>query len=101
MEPRIIKGHRYLCKKTVEICIIQKDGREKKTGKKDYIKGKVYIGDSDFGYPDETWSFASTKDAYGYIFDEHGAPHCWPYNPQYHSWCHDRWTDYFEDLGEA
>lgn len=100
MEPRIIKGHRYLCKKTVTICVIGKGGREKKTGKRPFIKGHVYVGDKDFGYPDETWTVASSMNSYGYIFNEQGESHCWPYCPEYHLWCRDRWTDYFDDLGE-
>ena len=101
LEPRIIKGHRYLCKQTVTMCDIDRNGRERKLKQKAYVKGKVYVGDGDLGYPDETWHYADRKNVYGYLIDEQGQPHSWPYDPHNHSWCHDRWTDFFEDLGEA
>lgn len=100
MEPRIIKGHRYLCKKTVQMATIKRDGKEKMTSEIAYIKGKVYCCDMDTPYPDDTWHWADKKNASGCIIDEQGCRHSWPYDPEHHPWCRDRWTDFFEDLGE-
>ena len=91
MEPRIIKGHRYLCKKTVK-------GQNKKTY---YIKGKMYKCEQETPYPDNEFQ-PDAKHMVGVITNELGnISHCWPYDPAHHLWCNDRWTDYFEDLGEA
>ena len=86
MEPRIVGGHRYLCKKTV---------RMKGGGKPEeaYTEGKVYPGVTDCGYPGD-------KHTCGFITDNKGQAHAWPYDPEHHLWCHDSWTDYFDDLGE-
>lgn len=84
MEPRIIKGHRYLCKKTV---------RMNRTKEEVYTKGNEYLGEADVGYPGD-------KHNCGFITDNSGRAHAWPYDPEHHLWCHDSWTDYFEDLGE-
>ena len=84
MEPRIFEGHRYLCKRTV---------RMKGTNKEEYTKGKVYLGVGDVGYPGD-------KHNCGFIRDNSGDAHPWPYDPEHHLWCHDKWTDDFEDLGE-
>lgn len=86
MEPRILAGHKYLCKKTV----IMRDG-EKKQKEEAYTKGKVYVGASDYGYPGD-------KHTCGFITDNTGNAHAWPYDPQYHLWCHDSWTDFFTDI---
>lgn len=94
MEPRIIKGHRYLCKKTVTMCIIKEDGREKKTDEEAYTKGNVYRGCSDYGYPGD-------KHTCGFITDNKGDAHAWPYDPEHHLWSHDSWTDFFDDLDKT
>jgi hypothetical protein len=26
--------------------------------------------------------------------------HGWPYFPESHPWCNEKWTDFFDDLGE-
>lgn len=85
MEPRIIKGHLYKCKKTVKM------NRSKEVA---YTKGNVYMGVGDVGYPGD-------KHNCGFIKDNTDLPHAWPYDPEHHLWCHDSWTDYFDDMGEA
>lgn len=90
MEPRIIKGHLFRCKKSVI-----GEGDKKAY----YIKGKIYKCDLDSYYPDSEHE-PSAKHMVGTITNEFGNPHCWPYVPEHHLWCHDSWTDYFEDLGE-
>ena len=88
MEPKIIKGHRYLCKKTV---VMKGVGGKPEEA---YTKGKVYRCEIDSPYPGD-------KHTVGHITDNRGLKwHAWPYDPQNHLWCHDSWTDYFDDLGE-
>lgn len=93
MEPRIINGHRYLCKKTV---IMKGDkGRQEEA----YTKGKVYPCQLEYPYPE----VKDTHNKYpelsaGFITDNDGNAHPWPYDPEHHPWCHDRWTHYFEDV---
>ena len=82
MEPRIIKGHRFLCKKDVVM---------NQTKEKAYTKGKVYEGCPDCGYPGD-------KHNCGFISNNKGVAHAWPYDPQNHLWCHDSWTEFFDDL---
>lgn len=88
MEPRIIKGHRYLCKKSIT--------RKGVGGKHEecYTQGRVYLCQQYSSYPgDEKFNC-------GFITDnQHMEFHGWPYNPAAHPWCHDRWTDYFTDIG--
>lgn len=91
MEPRLIKGHIYKCKKSV----IGKDRTVY------YQKGNTYKCERDTPYPDNEYE-PSAKHMVGVITNEFGnTGHCWPYDPAHHLWCNDRWTDYFEDLGEA
>lgn len=90
MEPRIILGHAFKCKKSV-VCKGDKNPS--------FIKGKVYYCTRDTYYPDESWGEETRKLTVGTIVNEQGVQHSWPYDPQNHPWCHDSWTDYFTDLG--
>ena len=86
MEPRIIKGHRFLCKKDVVMKGV--GGRPEVS----YTKGKVYRCEEYSPYP-------GGKHTVGYITDNQGRKwHAWPYDPQNHLWCHDSWTEFFDDL---
>ena len=88
MEPRIIKGHKFLCKKTV----VMKDSN--RTREEAYTKGKIYMCEISSYYPGDRHSC-------GHITNNNGnKAHAWPYDPENHLWCHDSWTDFFEDLGE-
>lgn len=88
MEPRIVKGHRFLCKKTV---IMKGVGGKSEEA---YTQGKVYQCEIDSPYPGD-------KHTVGHITDNRGLKwHAWPYDPEHHLWCHDSWTMYFDDLGE-
>ena len=89
MEPRIIKGKKYLCKKTV----IMSGTREKL-----FIEGKTYTGDGDQYYPDPENITPGDKHSCGFIINELGHSHAWPYIPEQHLWCSDRWTDFFTEL---
>ena len=91
MEPRIIEGHRYLCKKNVVMYTIRQDGRRVKTKEVAYTKGQIYLGQKDFGYP-------GNHLACGFITDNKGDAHAWPYDPQHHPFAQDRWTNDFQDL---
>ena len=66
----------------------------RKTKEEAYTKGKEYLGAGDYCYPGDRHNV-------GFITDNKGEAHAWPYDPEHHLWCHDSWTDYFEDLGEA
>lgn len=88
MEPRIIEGHLFKCKKSVTV---------KGERKPSYIKGKIYVGKYDHGYPDDE-NDTSAIHTCGVIVNEFGQNHCWPYLPEHHLWCHDSWTDYFDDI---
>lgn len=91
MEPRIIKGHLYRCKKSVV-------GGNHKTY---YKEGRVYECECDSFYPDKTWSSVDAKHSCGFITNAFGdTAHAWPYYPSLHLWSNDKWTDFFEDLGE-
>ena len=83
MEPRIRIGEKYYCKKSVSDC---------------FVKGKTYIGYKDYGYPDPKNMQSGSKYVCGFIINEKGQPHAWPYMPEKHDFCHDRWTDYFTKL---
>lgn len=88
MEPRIIKGHRFLCKKTVS--------RKGVGGKSEeaYTKGRVYRSEQDSPYPGANYNC-------GFITNNQRMQwHAWPYFPESHPWCNEKWTDYFDDLGE-
>jgi len=88
MEPRIIKGHQYRCKKSVI-------DQNKKVY---YLKGGVYRCDVEFHYPLPDSEMA--RFSCGFITNEFGNDgHAWPYDPEHHPLCSDKWTDYFEDLG--
>ena len=89
MEPRIIKGKKYLCKKSV----IMNSTREKL-----FIEGKTYTGDGDQYYPDTENITPGDKHSCGFIINELGQSHAWPYIPAQHLWCSDCWTDYFTEL---
>lgn len=85
MEPRIIKGHMFLCKQDV---------------KGYYRKGRIYLCDFEPAYSQKE-NYTPGKDDYGYITnDMMKATHAWPYLPEKNPICHDRWTDFFVDLGE-
>lgn len=86
MEPRIIKGHRYLCKKSVLMNGSSKD--------ESYTKGKVYVGARDYGYP-------GNKHSCGYIIDNQGDYHAWAYHPEKQVWGNQCWTDFFDDLDKT
>jgi len=59
-----------------------------------YTQGKVYQCEIDSPYPGD-------KHTVGHITDNRGLKwHAWPYDPEHHLWCHDSWTEYFNDLGE-
>lgn len=86
MEPRIIKGHMFLCKQDV---------------KGYYRKGRIYLCDFEPTYSQKE-NYTPGKDDYGYITnDMMKATHAWPYLPEKNPICHDRWTDFFVDLGET
>lgn len=91
MEPKIIKGHAYRCKQTV-VC--------KGDKKASFIKGKIYYCTVDSSYPDPQNYDEGDKHLMGWLVNEQGQQHSWPYYPEYHLWCHDCWTEDFEDLGE-
>ena len=61
-----------------------------RTGEEAYTKGKIYVGVKDNGYPGD-------KHCCGFIRDNKNSSHAWPYDPQNHLWCHDSWTDFFEE----
>lgn len=84
MEPRIIKGHIFRCKENVKGC---------------YRKGRIYECEYENVLPTEI----SGRYACGFITNDKGDKgHAWPYNPKEHPFTseNDRWTDFFEDLGE-
>lgn len=89
MEPRIIKGKKYLCKKSVT---------DRDTHEKLFIQGNTYTGDSDLYYPDPNNIKPDDKHLCGFIINELGHSHAWPYIPEQHLWCSDRWTDFFTEL---
>lgn len=85
MEPRIIKGHIYLCKETL---------------KGSYRKGRIYECQHNDTMFNDT---EMTKFSCGFITNDQGnTGHAWPYDPANHPWAteKDKWTDYFKDLGE-
>lgn len=77
MVPEIIYGHKYLCK-----CSVIGDNK-----KCYYKKGEVYRSN----HP--------TNIYWGYITNEFGENHPWPTNPETNPLCSDKWTTYFEHLG--
>ena len=84
MEPRIIKGHIFRCKENLK-------GR--------YRKGRIYECEY------ESLHSSGITDIYscGFITNDVGnIHHAWPYFPTLNPLAKedDRWTDYFEDLGE-
>lgn len=84
MEPRIIKGHIFRCKKDVKGC---------------YRKGRIY----ECEYENVCPELMTSKYACGFITNDTGnTGHTWPYNPKEHPLSNenDRWTDFFDDLGE-
>lgn len=88
MEPRIIKGHRFLCKKSVFLKGV--NGKIEEA----YTKGKVYRCEVASPYPGDKYTI-------GHITDNQRMQwHGWPYFPESHPWCHEKWTKYFDDLGE-
>ena len=91
MEPRIIKGHLYRCKRNVI------GGNHKYY----YKAGKIYECEIESTHPSECTDSNGNIHLCGYITNEFGDKgHAWPYIPEYHKFCHDCWTDDFEDLGE-
>ena len=95
LEPRIIKGHKFMCKKSVQMYVIRDNGTRKATGMEAYTKGKVYECEVETPYPGTRYSGGCITDNQG--DKEHG----WSYDPAHHPWAGTRWTDFFEDLGEA
>lgn len=83
MEPQIIKGHKFLCKKSV----LMKDSKTEA-----YTKGKIYLS--------QIYShYSGDKHSCGYITDNQGnKAHAWPYDPKNHLWCSDCWTDFFTHI---
>lgn len=57
MEPRIIVGRKYQCKKSVSDF---------------FIKGRIYLGYKDYGYPDPKNMGSGTKYVCGFIINEQG-----------------------------
>lgn len=92
MEPQIVLGHSYLCKKDV-VC---RGGN----GKQSYTKGKTYV--CEVSTPYQPKNNPQFRFACGFITNNQGnTHHGWPYDPENHPWCHDSWTDFFQDLGSA
>lgn len=89
MEPKIIKGHIYKCKENCD---------------KAYTKGRVY----ECEYEVFDGNNYSKEDIYGCGFitnNDGNEGHAWPYHPKEHPWTKEkpeenRWTKYFEDMGE-
>lgn len=95
LEPRIIKGHKFMCKKSVQMYVIRDNGTRKATDMEAYTKGKVYECEVETPYP-------GTRYSGGCITDNQGDKgHGWSYDPAHHPWAGERRTDFFEDLGEA
>ena len=91
MEPQLIQGHIFLCKKNV-VC---KGGN----GEIAYTQGKRYkceVKSPCFPMNDPHFNCSC-----GFITNNQGnTHHAWPYDPEHHPWCHDSWTEFFQDLGK-
>ena len=88
MEKHIKKNDRFKCKRTI-----------KSGGKEMYTKGKIYTCDKDSENPENVQNNKDSKYLCGYITDnQKDKYHAWPYFPETHPICHDKWSDYFEKL---
>lgn len=86
MEPRIIHGHSYLCKKSVV-------GGNRQIY---YTKGNIYKCEVNSPYAPNTPNFKYTC---GHITNNFGNTyHAWPYDPQNNPLCHDIWTEFFTEV---
>lgn len=86
--PHIKLGDKFVCKKTIHA----KDGIY-------YKKGKVYQCNRESTDPTKVDTKYTGKYMCGFITDEQGnKDHAWPYFPEIHPFCHDRYTDFFSRL---